>query len=169
MRLSHVIGATAAVLLASFATANAQQPYEVGVLKCHGGPSVGQIVTSTTELNCMFNAAGRRPDAYVATIKRFGVELGATQQTDLGWRVSAPVASVAPGELAGNYGGVGGNVAIGVGGGSNVLVGGTSGSFALQPVSLQGQTGLNVSGGVVGLELRPVVFKRHHRRHHHHH
>ena len=30
-------------------------------------------------------------------------------------------------------------------------------SFALQPLSLQGQTGVNVSGGVVGFDLEPVA------------
>jgi hypothetical protein len=169
MRLSHLVGAASAILLASFATANAQQPYQVGVLRCHGGPNVGMIVASSTQLECVFNAEGRRPDAYVAEIRRYGVELGATQQTELGWRVSAPVASVAPGQLGGNYGGVGGNASIGIGGGSNILVGGSSNSFALQPISLQGQTGLNVSGGIVGLTLQPVEYVRPHRRHHRHH
>ncbi|MDZ4366994.1 MAG: DUF992 domain-containing protein, partial [Afipia sp.] len=66
---------------------------------------------------------------------------------------------------------VGGNVSIGVGGGGNLLWGGSQNSFALQPLSLQGQTGVNVTGGVVGVELQPVSVKRsykkkrHYRRH----
>jgi hypothetical protein len=170
MRLSHLVGAVAAVLLASFATANAQQT-QIGVLRCQGGPTVGMVITSATQLDCTFYGPGRHPDAYVATIRRFGVDLGATQQTAIGWRVLAPTNQVGPGDLSGNYGGVGGNAAFGVGGGGNVLIGGSANSFALQPLSLQGQTGLNVTGGIVGLELRPAVFetRRHHRRHRRHH
>ncbi|CEG09271.1 hypothetical protein BN961_02696 [Afipia felis] len=170
MRLSYLVGAASALLLASFATANAQQGVQVGVLRCHGGPNVGQILTSTTNLDCVFEGRGRRPEGYVATVRRFGVDLGATSQTDFGWRVHAPTVQVGPGDLSGSYAGVGGNAAIGVGGGSNFLVGGSANSFALQPLSLQGQTGLNVSGGIVSLELRPVgyVHRGHAKRHRHH-
>jgi hypothetical protein len=174
MRLSYLVGAASALLLASFATANAQQGgVQVGVLRCHGGPNVGHILSSTTQLDCVFERRGHRPEGYVATVRRFGVELGATNQTELGWRVHAPTVEFGAGALSGSYGGVGGNVAVGVGGGSNFLIGGSANSFALQPLSLQGQTGLNVSGGIVNLELRPVGYvhrpakaKRHHRRHH---
>ena len=49
------------------------------------------------------------------------------------------------------------NAAIVVGGGANVLVGGFENSITLQPVSVQGQTGLNVAATVSNLELYPVV------------
>jgi hypothetical protein len=48
-------------------------------------------------------------------------------------------------------------------------VGGPANAYALQPLSVQGQTGLNVAAGIAGLELQPVEFgpRRHnHRRHH---
>jgi hypothetical protein len=35
-----------------------------------------------------------------------------------------------------------------------VLYGGSNNSFALQPLSIEGQVGLNVYAGVAGLELR---------------
>jgi len=170
MRLSYLVGAATALLLASFATANAQQGVNVGVLRCHGGPNVGQILSSTADFDCVFEGLGRRPEGYVATVHRFGVDLGATNQTDFGWRVHAPTAQVGPGDLSGRYSGVGGNVAIGIGGGSNFLIGGSANSFSLQPLSLQGQTGLNVSGGLVSLDLRPVgyVHRGHAKRHRHH-
>jgi hypothetical protein len=37
-----------------------------------------------------------------------------------------------------------------------VLVGNSSRTVTLQPVSVQGQTGLDVAAGVAGLELRPA-------------
>ena len=45
---------------------------------------------------------------------------------------------------------------VGVGAGVNVLVGGSDRTISLQPISVEGQTGLNVAGGVTELELVPV-------------
>jgi hypothetical protein len=94
-------------------------------------------------------------DRYVATIRKVGLDLGITQETALAWGVYAPVARLGPGDLAGNYAGAQGSATIGVGLGGNVLVGGSQNSIALQPLSLQGQTGLNVAAGLESLELRP--------------
>ena len=46
-----------------------------------------------------------------------------------------------------------GNTRLTGGGGYNVLVGGSNHSVALQPLSVQGQVGLNVAAGVGALEL----------------
>ncbi len=51
--------------------------------------------------------------------------------------------------------------AVVVGGNANALVGGSENSFALQPLSFEGQTGLNVAVGVASLELRPAGPVRH--------
>jgi len=170
MRLSSLFGVAVAALVGSFATANAQQNVQVGVLECHGGQNVGMVIASSTTLECVFNGGGRRPELYLARVSRFGVDLGVTEQTGLAWAVHAPTLRLGRGALAGSYGGVGGNAAFGVGGGGNLLLGGSANSYALQPLSLQGQTGVNVSGGVVGLTLEPAGFvKRRHVRHHRRH
>jgi Protein of unknown function (DUF992) len=49
---------------------------------------------------------------------------------------------------------------------------GPNNSYAVQPVSVQGPTGLNVSAGIAALDLQPVAFRHggrhwHHHRHHH--
>jgi hypothetical protein len=173
MRLSTLSIATAA-LVASFASANAQPAVQVGILQCQGGQNVGFVVGSVTNLQCVFQSEGRRPEAYVATVRRFGVDLGFTQQTQFSWAVNAPTGRVGYGELAGSYGGVGANASVGVGFGGNFLVGGPQNAYALQPISVQGQTGLNVAAGVAGIDLEPVRFAHrgpylHYRHHHHHH
>jgi hypothetical protein len=170
MRLSTLSIATAA-LLASLASANAMAPVRAGILQCQGGQNVGFVVGSVTSLNCVFQSEGRRPEAYVATVRRIGVDLGFTDQTQFSWAVNAPEGRVGRGELAGNYGGIGANASVGVGGGGNFLVGGPENAYALQPISVQGQTGLNVAAGVASLELQPVGYVRrgHHYWHHHHH
>jgi Protein of unknown function (DUF992) len=170
MRFSTLAIAVAS-LVASFASASAlpQPQFRAGILQCQGGQNVGFVVGSTASLECVFQSEGRRPEPYIATVHRFGLDLGITDQTRLTWAVNAPAGRVARGDLAGNYGGVGANASVGVGGGGNFLVGGPQNSYALQPISVQGQTGLNVAAGVANIELEPVRFGLHrHRRHRHH-
>jgi hypothetical protein len=174
MRLSTLrlstCGLAAATLVASLATAYALPAGRAGILECQGGQNVGFVVGSVTSLECVFQSQGRRPEAYIATVRRFGVDLGFTEQTQFSWAVNAPAGRVGRGELAGNYSGVGANASVGVGFGSNFLVGGPEHSYALQPISVQGQTGLNVAAGVADIELEPVRFGHgrpyHHHRHH---
>jgi hypothetical protein len=170
MRLSTLTLATLA-LIAPIASANALPPVRAGILQCQGGQNVGFVVGSVTSLECVFQSDGRRPEPYVATVRRIGLDLGITAQTQFTWAVNAPNGRLGHGDLAGNYGGVGANASVGIGGGGNFLVGGPANAYALQPISVQGQTGLNVAAGVAGLELQPVHFgggRRHyHHRHHH--
>jgi hypothetical protein len=169
MRLSTVSIAIAA-FVGSIASANAVPPMRAGLLQCAGGPNVGFVVGSTTSLECVFQSEGRRPEPYIATVRRIGLDLGITDQTRLTWAVNAPAGRVGRGELAGNYGGVGANASVGVGFGGNFLVGGPANAYALQPISVQGQTGLNVTAGIADIELEPVRFVHGgHRRLHHRH
>jgi Protein of unknown function (DUF992) len=172
MRLS-TLSIVIAALMAPIASANALPPVRAGILQCQGGQNVGFVVGSVTSLECVFQSEGRRPEAYVATVRRYGVDLGFTEQTRFSWAVNAPVGRIGRGELAGNYGGVGANASVGVGFGGNFLVGGPENSYALQPISVQGQTGLNVAAGVADIELQPVRFapggsRRHTHRHRRH-
>ena len=170
MRLLTLTLATLS-LLAPIASASAAPPVRAGILQCQGGQNVGFVVGSVTNLECVFRSEGRRPEPYIATVRRYGVDLGFTDQTRLTWAVNAPTSRLGRGELAGSYGGVGANASIGVGGGGNFLVGGPANAYALQPVSLQGQTGLNVAAGVAGLDLQPFNGygpRRHTNRRHRH-
>ena len=172
MRFSTLCIAVVA-LVAPIASANALPPVRAGILQCQGGQNVGFVVGSVTSLECVFQSEGRRPEPYVATVRRYGLDIGFTEQTKFSWAVNAPTGRVGRGDLAGNYGGVGANASVGVGGGGNFLVGGPQNSYALQPVSVQGQTGLNVAAGVADIEVQPVRFghggpRGHTRRHHGH-
>src|ERR1700737_1118152 len=168
--------ATAIAIVAALAPiprANALPPVRAGILQCHGGQNVGFVVGSVTSLECVFQSEGRRPEPYIATVRRYGGDLGFTDQTRFSWAVNAPTSRVGRGDLAGNYGGVGANASVGVGFGGNFLVGGPANSYALLPISVQGQTGLNVAAGVADIELQRVGFgrggpRRHYHRHRHH-
>ena len=157
-RSTILAGLAATLLVASSAVAKAQQPMQrvqVGILECRGGASVGFVVGSVTNLGCVLRAEGLPEDRYIATIRKVGLDLGITQESALAWGVFAPVARLGPGDLSGNYAGVQGSAAIGVGVGGNVLIGGSNNTIALQPLSLQGQVGLSVAAGLESLELRP--------------
>lgn len=166
MRLPTFIIAAAA-LAGSLASAQAMPAMRAGILECRGGQNVGFVVGSVASLECVFQSPGHRPEAYVATVRRIGLDLGVTAQTQFTWAVNAPTTRLGYGELAGSYGGVGANASIGIGGGGNFLVGGPRNAYALQPISLQGQTGLNVAAGIAGIDLEPVGFTHHARVHHH--
>jgi hypothetical protein len=160
MRRSLLLAAIAMVIVSrmlagSLANAQPIQRVQVGILECRGGASIGFIVGSVTNLGCVLRVDGMPEDRYIATIRKVGVDLGITQESALAWGVYAPVARLGPGDLSGNYAGAQGSASIGVGVGGNVLVGGSDNSIALQPLSVQGQVGLNVAAGLASLELRP--------------
>jgi hypothetical protein len=148
-------GALAAALTIAISPAMAQSRVEVGVLECRGS-TTSFVVGSVTDLGCQFRPSDNsRPENYNATLRRVGVDLGFNQQIVVAWAVFAPTRRVGRGDLAGTYVGAAASATVGVGVGANALVGGSGNTFALQPLSLQGQTGLSVAAGVAGLELRP--------------
>lgn len=150
------LGVGVSVALAAFLRpAQAQSYVQVGILECSGGPSVGLVVGSENTFGCVLkDPGGASIDYYVAVSRRIGLDIGISNDTLLVWAVYAPVRQIGRGDLVGNYAGASGNVAVGIGAGANVLVGGSNNSFALQPLSVQGQVGLNLAVGVTSLELR---------------
>lgn len=75
----------------------------------------------------------------------------------MAWAVMTSAAAPARGGLGGTYVGASGDIALGVGAGANVLIGGSNKSVALQPVSIEGQVGVNLALGIANLELRPTL------------
>lgn len=129
------------------------QDVQAGTLTCDVSGGIGLIVGSQKEMVCTFKNSRGELEVYTGTVRKFGLDIGATTGGRIDWAVFAPSA-VARGALAGNYAGASAQATVGVGLGANVLVGGSDRSFALQPLSFQGQTGLNVAAGVSSLELR---------------
>ena len=153
IRISAAI-ALAATVAAAASSTHAQSRVEAGMLECRGTTS-SFIIGSVTELRCMFRPASGGAEPYNATIRRVGVDIDINEQTAVAWAVFAPTRRIGPGDLSGSYGGVSAGASAGVGVGANALIGGSNNTFALQPVSVQGQTGISVAAGIAGLELRP--------------
>ena len=153
------IAVTAPAIAADFvappASGRTQPRSEVGMLSCDISPAIGVIIGSQQDVDCVFRPArGRGPlEHYTGTITKIGVDVGFINGGRVAWAVWAP--SVRPeGALQGRYVGASANAAIGVGFGTNVLTGGSWKTISLQPISVQGQRGLNAAVGVSKLKLR---------------
>ena len=144
-------------VIAAQAAAQVPVRIKVGTLNCHLAPSVGFIVGSHDPMRCRYTPEGPfPPEIYDGVITTVGLDIGFTTGGEMAWAVIAPTEGPPRGGLGGKYLGASGSVAAGVGAGANVLVGGFERSLVLQPLSVQGQTGLDLTLGVSGLELRPI-------------
>jgi Protein of unknown function (DUF992) len=151
------LGAAAALSAFAAFPALAQSSVKVGTLTCDVSAGIGMLISQQQTMTCTFDpASGGPPDSYTGRIDKFGLALGAVQQGTMVWGVLAPSTGFPHGALAGSYGGVGAEATAGAGLGANLLVGGTGRSFSLQPLSIQGQTGLNFAAGVTTLTLLSV-------------
>ena len=132
----------------------AQSTMKAGALSCDVSAGIGMILVQKQTMRCTFTSANGGPaDIYTGRIDEFGVALGEVAQGHLIWAVLAPATGLPHGALAGTYAGVGAEATAGVGLGANVLVGGTGRAFSLQPVSVEGQVGINVATGVTTVTL----------------
>jgi hypothetical protein len=154
--LSQRTAAFGAVLLSVLAVAtpaDAKKGTNVGVLECTIDGGVGLIVGSQRDVSCVFKPTQGDRQSYRGKITKIGLDIGITGKAYVVWAVFAP-GSLKKGALAGDYGGASGEASVGVGLGANVLVGGSNKSIALQPLSVQGQTGVNLAVGAAGLKLK---------------
>jgi len=132
--------------------AEAESNVNIGALSCQVSGGVGFIFGSSKDLNCIFKHTDGETERYHGEINKYGVDIGFTTESRIIWAVFAP-GEVAKGSLAGHYGGVTGEVEIGLGLGANVLLGGSSKQVALQPLSVTGGVGLNVAAGIASISL----------------
>jgi len=145
-----------AVVASPVATMAQAERTKAGTLTCDISGGIGLIITSHKDLTCMFTPSEPGPrEVYVGGISKFGLDLGATAGGEMVWAVYAPTTRRF-GALAGEYTGASAEATVGAGLGANVLVGGSNRTVALQPLSVQGQAGLNVAAGVAEIILRPA-------------
>jgi len=140
------------------APGQAQRPVweQSGTLNCDVSGGIGFIVTSQRQVNCLFTPSyPAPPEQYVGTITKVGLDIGFTGAGQLVWSVLQSTTR-RRGVLAGSYAGASAEATIGAGLGANVLVGGNDRSVALQPLSIQGQVGLNVAAGIAEISLQFV-------------
>jgi hypothetical protein len=132
--------------------------WQVGTLRCEIEGGIGYVVGSRREASCEYRpSAGRNAvDLYIGRFDKAGVDIGATGPSVMAWAVVAHSKDLGPGDLAGKYRGASAAVSALIGGGANVLIGGSDITVSLQPLSLEGQTGLSVAAGYASLRLDPI-------------
>jgi hypothetical protein len=155
---TYALAMTGATLLATSAIAqdtDSAAGVKIGTLTCSVEEETSFIVGSNATLNCIFDPAGsaQQSATYTGTINDYGLDIGSTSNATLVWGVLAPSADMEKGALEGAYGGVTAGATLGAGVKANALVGGFDKSIALNPVSLESQTGANITLGVTQLTL----------------
>jgi hypothetical protein len=134
---------------------------QVGSLVCKVDPNVGFIFVGHQPMQCTYtpSLAPAPPEYYDGAINTVGIDVGVSAGSLLAWGVFAPTTGLPQGALSGEYVGASGDVGFVVGGGANVLMGGSGRTVALQPLSLQGSLAFNVVLGVSSLKLRPATWR----------
>ena len=155
-RLMLGAGLTAAGLMIAANADAAPAGVKIGTLNCNVAGGMGFVFGSTKDLACSYEPTRAPAEHYAGTISKWGVDIGYTGKGRLVWAVFAPTSDVRPGAIQGEYAGASAQANIGVGLGANVLIGGLDKSIALQPVSVEGSTGLNVAAGIGSMSLTHV-------------
>ena len=143
-----------AVLVTAAPAPTVAQParVQVGTLECSLSAGIGLIVGSQRNVACNFKPDGGPPEAYTGTMTLIGLDVGVTGGGAMIWGVFTDTNRYT-GMLAGTYVGATAELTVAAGLGANVLVGGSNRSVALQPLSVEGQVGLNIAAGIGALEL----------------
>jgi hypothetical protein len=153
--LRVIVSLTALLTLTLPLLAQSPNWVKVGGLGCTMSPTIGLLVVSEQKLNCKFTPDGPYPvENYTGTMGTVGIDVGVIGGGLLAWAVYMPTQGPPQGSLAGTYGGASGSIALGVGAGANVLLGGSGRSVMLQPISVEGSVGIEVTLGVSALTLQ---------------
>lgn len=143
--------AIAAVAVMTYAGA-ANAGGKLGMLSCEVEGGWGAFIGSKKEVACTFTNSNGKKSKYVGSISRVGVDVGYLGNRKIVWAVVG-VGKNGKADLAGTYIGASASATAIVGVGANALVGGLQKGIVLNPVSIEGTTGVAVAAGVTSLTL----------------
>lgn len=123
------------------------------MLQCEAAGGWGLILGSSRAVDCTFQPTADRTEHYTGSLTKIGMDIGYKGRGEMVWTVIAPTASMAPGALTGSYGGVTAGATAGIGVAAHAMTVGSDRQVALQPLSVEANSGLNASAGVAGLNL----------------
>ena len=143
---------TSAVLMAAPAHAAG---VKVGTLTCDVEAGWGYVLGSQKDLNCVFKSATNGTIAkYSGDVTKLGLDVGYTNAGVMVWAVVAPSSDMHLDALEGKYAGATVVVTAVVGGNFNAMIGGLDKSITLQPISVEGNTGLSVTAAIGAMKLK---------------
>jgi hypothetical protein len=151
--LAITVAGLAFSTLAVTKPADAAVGVKAGVLTCNVASGWGFVFGSSRNLNCTYSGSGR-VEHYTGDISKFGADIGYLQSGVIVWGVLAPTDKLSPGALRGEYGGATAGASLGVGADANVLIGGSTHELSLQPLSVEGDKGINVAAGIASISLK---------------
>jgi hypothetical protein len=160
-----------AIILTAIMPAAAFAGDRIGALECHLSGSGPSILVENQSVDCVFasDRGGPRSDHYIGKLTKIGANLSVNGKGDLLWGVVAATSSHGRGALAGDYAGPEASAKVGVGVGAAALVGGSDKTFSLQPLNVEGGSGIGFTAGVESLSLAyvsdrpaPKMRYRHH-------
>lgn len=151
--LRYFISACAISLALTWSEPAAAQRMKAGLLTCDVSAGIGYIIGSHKDISCALTPDGsdRRED-YDGSITKFGLDVGITGPGRMIWVVFTDTVA-GPGFLAGDYVGASAEISLAAGLGANVLIGDSNRTVALQPISVNGQIGINLALAVASLRL----------------
>ena len=129
----------------------------VGVLTCKQipGKSINLLIHSVAMVDCVFsNAAGKEYYRGESGIG-LGIDLEWNSSKSISYAVLSAGSDVRIGthSLVGKYAGGMASASLGIGTGVQVLVGGGNDSISLQPLAIEGSTGIGAAAGLGYLYL----------------
>lgn len=164
MTLLNLATVTAAAVLMALTSAQVMAQssplptaVKAGYLNCNEASGWGFVVGSSRALKCTFTSNSGTTQRYIGSITKLGVDIGYVSGGVILWAVLAPTSDPGDGALAGSYVGVTAGATVAGGGTANLLVGGSDKSISLQPISIEGTTGLNLAAGFAAVELKPAA------------
>ena len=138
----------------STASAQSNGSVNTGVLTCEVAGGFGYVIGSTRQMQCSYAPTSGATEDYHGSMSTIGADIGYLASSAIVWAVVAPSSTSRSGALAGIYSGVSARAAIIGGTGVNALIGGFQNSIALQPLSIEGDTGLYVGAGIGIMNLK---------------
>ncbi len=128
---------------------------KVGTLTCDVAAGWGYVLGSQKDLNCVFKSATNGMiSKYTGDITKLGIDVGYTTAGVMVWGVVAPSRDMQADALEGTYAGATAGATAVVGGNLNVLIGGLDKSITLQPISVEGNSGVSVTVALGAMQLR---------------
>ena len=125
---------------------------KLGILKCQTipGTRVNLLIHSAVNLNCKFETTYGMEEYKGESGVGLGVDINWKRKETIAYTVLSGTMDYEIGSygLSGKFVGGKGSATVGAGAGAAVLVGGGERNFTLQPIALEGSTGLGVAGGV---------------------
>lgn len=139
------------------AVADESKRTQLGVLDCTVEGGLGLLVGSSKDATCQFTHEDGTVELYTGSLSKLGLDVGISGESYLKWIVFTPVGNeVGQYALQGDYVGLSAGVALGIGLDAKALVGGSNDKIGLQPLSVEGKTGLNLAVGFSSLSLQPA-------------